>query len=105
MMRYMLPASTEKRMLKPLTEEQLKSLEEIRQLQVEAIHLCQQRAFEMQAILAAQKRHQIIILGLRHFPRMLKSYPYADLSQYSLQSHEELMALVSNAQENVTTER
>lgn len=99
----MLPVNTEKRMLKPLSKEQLESLEEIRQLQIEAIRLCQQRAFEMQAILAAQKRHQIIVLGLRHYPKMLKSYPYADLSQHSLQSDEQLMALVSNAQEAVTT--
>ena len=90
-------------MLKPLTEKQLKSLEEIRQKQIEAIQLCQRRAFEMQAILAAQKRHEIIILGLRHYPKMLKNYPYADLRQYSLQSNEQLTALISNAQENVTT--
>lgn len=90
-------------MLRPLNEKQLKSLQQIRQLQLEAIRLCQQRVIEMQNILAAQKRHQIIILGLRHYPKMLKSYPYADLRQYSLQSDEELMALVSNAKENVTT--
>ncbi len=90
-------------MLKPLTEKQQKSLEQIRQKQLQAIQLCRQRAFEMTAILNAQKRHQIIVLGLRHYPRMLKSYPYADLRQYSLQSDEELMALVSNAQANVTT--
>lgn len=92
-------------MLKPLSEEQLKSLEEIRLLQIKAIRLCQQRAFEMQAISAAKKRHKIIVLGLRHYPRMLKSYPYADLSQYSLQSEEQLMALVSNAQKTVSAER
>lgn len=90
-------------MLRPLNEKQLKSLQQIRQLQQQAIRLCQQRAIEMQAILAAQKRHEIIILGLRHYPKMLKSYPYADLRQYSLQSDKQLMALVSNAQKNVAT--
>ena len=72
---------------------------------LEAIRLCRQRACEMRAISSAKNRHQIIALGLRHYPKLLKSYPYEDLSQYSLQSNKELLALTSYGEKNITAQK